>query len=349
MRNWLAIFLTPLLTSFPLATSSVAQDRGAISGTVVDENSAPVVKAQVNADPMDGRPTGSLVRYVETDSNGHFLIDRLEWGKYRVFAKKEDAGYPDMGWSFYSNDVFPIVAITPTAPVAELRIQLGPKGALLTGSITNAITGAPVNAGFKLISAATPNNWVSISVAPDYRVLLPASADVLLQVSAPGYQTWYYGGPYDLSRRSPLRLESGSQMHLDIPLVRVHDKNLRPSKFLVPEGYVGWLRLEYMIEDAPPVPVENEMKVFKFPKAGLLNTSSPGPEEAAENEYFYYAEDGAVHEISTEYRDGKGMVWGEYQGSRGGVMSLFGFFVGSEEQYKKYESQATHPGPVPSP
>jgi hypothetical protein len=69
-----------------------SQERGAISGTVVDENKAPVVKAEVNADPINNRPRSSLVRYVETDSNGHFLIDRLRLGKYKVFAKKEDAG-----------------------------------------------------------------------------------------------------------------------------------------------------------------------------------------------------------------------------------------------------------------
>ncbi len=349
MRNWLVTFLMSFLTCLVLGVAAVAQDSGAISGTVVDEDRAPLVKAEVNADAVDNRPTGSLVRYVETDSNGHFLIDRLPWGKYRVFARKEDAGYPDLQWSFYSNDMFPIVAVMSRTPVAEIRIQLGPKAGILIGSVTDAITGAPVNAGIKLSRAGDLKKGISTSLPSDYRVLLPPSTDVLLEASARGYQTWYYGGPSDPSKRPPLRLESGSQMHLDIPMVRAHDSDLRPSKFLVPEGYIGWLRLEYNVKDAPSVPFENEVKVFKFTKAGLLNTSSGGPDEGAEDEYFYYAEDGSVHEISTEYRSGKGVIWGKYQGSRGGVMSVFGFFVGSEEQYRKHQSLAGHPGPISPP
>jgi hypothetical protein len=349
MKYIFAFFLVSLSTCLWLTVSTAAQDGGAITGTVVDENKVPLVKAKVNADPVDSRPTGSLVRYVETNSDGRFLIDRLPLGKYRVFAKKEDAGYPDMSWSLYSNDLFPIVAITPTSRIQELRIQLGPKGALLMGSVTNAITGAPLNAGFKLLRVGDPNKWISTSLPSDYRVLVPPSTDVLLEVSAPGFQTWYYGGPSDPSKRPALHLESGSQMRLDIPMARAHDNSVHPSKFMIPEGYIGWLRLEYNVKDAPSTPVENEVKVFKFPKAGLLNTSSPGPTQGAENEYFYYAEDGSVHAIPTDYRIGKGMIWGQYQGSRGGVMTLFGFFVGSEEQYNKYQSQSAHPGQIPSP
>src|SRR5690242_19934607 len=99
VRYCLALFLIFLSSCF-LVPRGAAQDRCAISGTVVDENGVPLVLAKVNASPIDGRPTGSLVRYVETDSSGHFLIDRLHLGKYRVFAKKEEEGYPDLQWSF---------------------------------------------------------------------------------------------------------------------------------------------------------------------------------------------------------------------------------------------------------
>ena len=43
------------------------------------------------------------------------------------------------------------------------------------------------------------------------------------------------------------------------------------------------------------------------------------------------------------------MIWGNYEGSEGGLMSLYGFFVGTEEQYNRYKSQTTHPGPIPTP
>jgi hypothetical protein len=107
------------------------------------------------------------------------------------------------------------------------------------------------------------------------------------------------------------------------------------------------VRLEHDVKDADPVPLEDEVKMFKFPETGILYTSSPGPQLGAEDEYCYYSRDGSKHPILQDYRGGKGMIWGQYQGSRGGVMTLFGFFVGTEEQYNKYQSQSGHPGPIP--
>ena len=307
-------------------------------GTVLDENNNPVIKAKVSVDAVDRRPTHALIRYVETDAAGHFQMDRLAWGKYKVFAENEAVGYPDMRWSFYSNDIFPTVVITPAAPTAKLQIPLGPKAGALKGSITNAVTGAPVNAGFKLSRAIDPNKWISTSVPPKYRVLLPPATDVLLEASAPGFRTWTPG--------HAVRLQPGSEMTLDIRLEPTHDPNLHPSKFLVPDGYVGWVVLEYNVKDAEPVPMDGVTKVFKFPSSGTLNTLSSGPERGADDGYFYYSPDGSLHQIPTDYRSGKAMIWGQHEGTRNGAMTQFGFFVGSEEQYKKYESRTTHPGPI---
>ena len=328
-------FVVSLLICLLREPASAAQD-GLVRGTVVDETGVPVSSAKVNADPVNRGPIRSLVRYVETDAQGTFSIDRLAWGKYRIFAMKEETGYPNMRASFYSNDVFPVVAVTPEAPIAQLRIQLGPRAGILTGSVTSAKTGAPLNAGFKLTRALAPNKWISTSVPPNYRVLIPPSTDTLLEVSASGYETWHYGGPSDPSRRSPLRLSPGAEMHLDILLEPRYDPNLHPSKFLVPDGYAGWLQLEYNVKDAAPVPVENGEKIFKFAKSGVLSTSSPGPDAGAENEYLYYSENGTTHEIPLDYRSGNAMIWGQHPGSKGGVMCLFEFFVGTEEQYKKH-------------
>ena len=341
MRNWLAMFLISIPTWLLLSGAGPSQERGTIRGTVVDENGAPVNKAQVNADPLGKPSQGSLVRYVETDANGQFLINRLVWGKYRVFAKKEEDGYSDMKWSFYSNDVFKIVAVTSETPVAKLRIKLGPKCAILTGFVSNAVTGAPVSAGFKLIRATDRNKWISTSLSPTYRLLLPSSTDVLLEVSAPGFNAW--------TPPNPLHLQPGTELHMDVPLKPSHDPKLRPSKFLIPDGYVGWLLLEYGVKDTQPVPIEAGVEVFKFPSSGTLNTSSAGPQRGAEDEYFYYSAEGSLREIRMDYRNGSGMVWGQYEGTRDGALAQFGFFVGKEELYKKYRSGMIHPGPISTP
>ena len=284
---------------------------------------------------------GFSTRYVESDSKGHFTISQVNWGRYRVFAKKESANYPDISWSFYSNDVIQTISIMPNVPTAEIQLHIGPIAAVLAGTVTSAATGAPLSTRFKMSREDSSDKWLSASEPPDYRVLIPSSSDILVEISAPGFKTW----------KSPiaLNLQPGTEMHLNISLEPMQASNLHPSKFLIPKGYIGWIQLEYDVKDAQPVPVEDGEQVFEFGRSGTLRTSSSGPETGAEDEYLYYLDDGSRTQISQDYRAGKGMVWGQYQGSRGGVLTLFGFFIGTEEQYMKFKSQQGHPASISSP
>ena len=49
----------------------------------------------------------------------------------------------------------------------------------------------------------------------------------------------------------------------------------RSFRFLIPEGYRGWVRVEFEIPGAPPLPTEAGQTVIKIPPSGLLRTSSP--------------------------------------------------------------------------
>jgi len=44
--------------------------------------------------------------------------------------------------------------------------------------------------------------------------------------------------------------------------------------FLIPEGYVGWIRVDFEVPDAPPLPVEGDFYILKFSDTGRLQTSS---------------------------------------------------------------------------
>ena len=338
MKYWLAVLLIWLPGPLLLQVADVAKDKGTIQGRVLDEKGLPLSGAKVHAEPLNGPAREGFVRYVETNEHGQYVIDRLAWGQYKVFALKEDSDYPNPYWSFYAQVPLLTATITRTLPVADVQVRLGPRAGILAGSVKNAITGAPVNASIKLLRVASPDKWISTSVAPNYRVLLPAGTEVLLEVSAPGFKPWNPG--------HPLLLQSGVELRLNVALQPSHDPSLHPSRFLVPAGYEGWLLLEYNVKDAEPAPQADKVRTFRFPVTGELRTSSAGPETGADDEYFYYSPDGTLREISRNYTNGKGMIWGEYEGSRNGVMSQFGFFVGTEDLYKKYQSQATHPGPV---
>ncbi|MGH9733720.1 MAG: DUF6843 domain-containing protein [Candidatus Acidiferrales bacterium] len=310
-----------------------AQTVGSIEGIVIDQQGAPVQGADVAADPINGKVRIGFVRpHAESDASGHFSIEGLAWrGTYKIFAKKLRSDYPNMAFSFYSDDIYPTALIGPSNPVAHITVRLGPPAAALTGSITDAQTGRPMPAAMELKRIQPPNKWISVSVPPEYRVLIPPSVTVSVTVTAPGYLRW--------TPPEPLTLASGTEMRLDVALEPAYNPNVAPSKFLIPDGYVGWVLLAYDQKNAPAAPSSNGERIFKFPGTGRLKTSSRGPESDAKKEYLYYSREGSIRDVPMDYRDGDGMIWGEYQGTLGGVISEYGFFVGTHDQYEKAKNR----------
>lgn len=326
-RLWLPLLAISFLT--PAQGTGVGE--GVIQGVVLGEGGRPVGGAKVHAE-LKGVPMAKAIRYVETDENGFFLIDQLEFGTYYVSAKNEEEEYGDIGFSFFSDQPVPMAQISAQRRIADVVINLGPKAGILTGTISDASTGKPIPAGFDLAQLKDRTKWMGTSAAPNFRVLIPSSKEMEVKVSAPGYEAWVYPDPTVPSQF--LRLDPGSEMHLDIKLKPVHDRSLHVSKFLIPEGHVGWLRVEYEVQCFPPIPVEDGVRIFRFTDPNVLETSSPMPEDAAERQYFYYAADGSERDLAADYRAGNGMIWQETPGSRGGKMSMFIFFVGTQEQSK---------------
>jgi hypothetical protein len=129
----------------------------------------------------------------------------------------------------------------------------------------------------------------------------------------------------------------------------------RPSRYLIPEGYVGWVKINFRIKGAPTLPVQDNHYLFKFPPSGLLETSSDMEYGVATDDYFYYCGDTRRRLESTGW-DGGGMTWAGYNGWSGNNFSERtdvheGFFVGTEEQLKtlgaeKEDTSQPKVGPV---
>ena len=245
---------------------------------------------------------------------------------------KEEDGYGGMFWSFFNDKPLPEVQISAQTRIADVVVSLGPKAGILTGTIRDAVTGKPISAGFYFVQVKDRTKGMGTGAAPDFRVLIPSSEDIEVKVSAPGYDTWVYPGP-NLAPQ-PLRMEPGSEAHVDILLSRTPNTDIPISKFLIPDGYVGWLRVAHDVGCASPVPVESGTTIFRFTGTNVLETSSPMPDTAAERRYFYYSTDGSERDLAADYQNGNGMIWLETLGSRGGKMRMFMFFVGSQEQSK---------------
>lgn len=56
--------------------------------------------------------------------------------------------------------------------------------------------------------------------------------------------------------------------------------------WLIPQGYKGWLRLDYSVQNAPPLPMENGSYIIRMPSSGRLQTSSGNNPSIDRNDYY---------------------------------------------------------------
>ena len=85
----------------------------------------------------------------------------------------------------------------------------------------------------------------------------------------------------------------------------------QPNLFLIPNGYVGWLHVEYGIKGAPALPTQKGFRVYKFPRKGTIRTSSPLLFGWAKDKTYYTTPKGWKELMASE-DEGKGMIWGSF-------------------------------------
>jgi hypothetical protein len=64
------------------------------------------------------------------------------------------------------------------------------------------------------------------------------------------------------------------------------------SRFLIPDGYTGWVRIEFEVQDAPPLAKEDGEYIVKIPSDGVPRTSSAEQYGWAKDHYYYYSAEG---------------------------------------------------------
>lgn len=211
MRRAMLKLIISLLfsTSLLFTTRMFAAETGSITGTVLDEKGNPVSGAKVHVMPAD-RPFKGIKKFFETDDRGEFKIGNLSYGEYRVFAEKREDGYADMGWAFFSNNVFPTAILSSMNPTADVLVRVPPKAGTLKCSVTDAATGQLLDPQVTLRRAENPNYFFSARTEPKFNVLVPSGVPVLVEISAPGYLPW----------RHPrnVKLEPGESLQLDVKL-----------------------------------------------------------------------------------------------------------------------------------
>ena len=120
----------------------------------------------------------------------------------------------------------------------------------------------------------------------------------------------------------------------------------RTTITLIPNGYVGPVKIDFDIKDTPEIPTEIGRYVFKIPESGLLQTSSRSDKGWGVDEYYYYDGDRRwrLHETNDPYNMNemppKGMVWGRNIEVDGKDQTSENFFIGDQEQYSRYQKNS---------
>jgi hypothetical protein len=201
------------------ATALSHGDNGLIDGIVTYENGKPVTGATVSAEPI-GRPLLAVIPHDTTNQIGQFKIEiSRDWfGPFVVSAEKESEGYADMN-RFYGGK-FEFVTLTTHHRSASVAIRLGPKAGILIGTVSEAGTEVPLNAGLVLWHSQESENVFVKSLPAKYRVLIPSNTDVLMKVCDKRHKSWYFPGTMIETEALPINLQPGATLRLNIRLVR---------------------------------------------------------------------------------------------------------------------------------
>ena len=115
----------------------------------------------------------------------------------------------------------------------------------------------------------------------------------------------------------------------------------RPANIYIPDGYVGWVRIEYGVPNAPKLQRDyfGPWEYQRFPPSGLLQNSSELYDGAASENYFYYSGSN-IKRLPDALINGGIISWcvRKPDGSRL-ERNFITYFVGPKEEYEKHEQE----------
>jgi hypothetical protein len=108
-----------------------------------------------------------------------------------------------------------------------------------------------------------------------------------------------------------------------------------PERYLIPDGFKGWVRIDYRQKDAPPLPIEDGRRLLKLNAQGMAVTSSDPPSGHGKDDFLYYSADRQTPLSSAGVCKG-GMIWQvQTMVDERTSMPFTRFFVGTEDEYRQ--------------
>ena len=119
-----------------------------------------------------------------------------------------------------------------------------------------------------------------------------------------------------------------------------------PERHIVPEGFRGWMMVDYGVEGAPPLGNEDGVVVFEYPDSGRLETSTPAPDADGLLHKEYFERRGEELVSLTRLRQ----IWGEFSlrsiDDDGSSNRSFGFFIGTMGEFRASKRPLPSLGPI---
>jgi hypothetical protein len=136
---------------------------------------------------------------------------------------------------------------------------------------------------------------------------------------------------------------------IGVALCRCEGPKRTPTRYLIPNGYVGWVQIDYEVDRGLAPEREGKYLVLRVPANGHLITSAHYEEGWASDDYFYYDSKGVRTRLPWTIPGRGGMVWGQYSGRSNGDPQYGRMFIGTEEQYRATSNDPLFgPPPLPS-
>jgi hypothetical protein len=212
LRNWLPLALLVVIAPVPSWSQSEPVE-GRITGTILTEDGQLANDATACLSVRSGVNRATACHFF-ADKEGRFTIEHLKAGDYQVFAINEAEGYSLDTQAAEQQEV----TITPDQLWPNVTIRLRSRGAVLIGSITNKVTGKPVDtASIRYIALDRKHSGSSNVVNGTLRSGVPANCDLIVIVTADGYKGWVYTDPSDPTYPA-LRVASGERKEVHIEL-----------------------------------------------------------------------------------------------------------------------------------
>ena len=114
-------------------------------------------------------------------------------------------------------------------------------------------------------------------------------------------------------------------------------------RFLIPEGYVGWIRVDFNVKAAQPLPAEGDHVVLIIPESGYLRT--PARYLCGWPQDYYYAGNSRAQLDVREMIRWNGFASGDEPTSEKEIAEYI--FIGTEAEFDRYGKANRDPQGVP--